>query len=67
LTAPDAPVPVVIVASERIDDSPDWRMLAPGELVHVTADLSFNSMIALDEAPARYVAPAEADPNVDTF
>lgn len=61
------PTPVVIVASERIDESPDWRMLAPGELVHVAADLSFTSRMVLDRGPASFVLPAEADPNIDTF
>jgi predicted glutamine amidotransferase len=28
--------PTVVVASERLDPDPNWRMLAPGELVHVS-------------------------------
>jgi glutamine amidotransferase len=66
-TAADDPVPVVIVASERIDDSPDWRMLAPGELIEVASDLSYTSRMVLDGPPANYMAPAERDPNIDTF
>lgn len=65
--AGDGPVPVVVVASERIDQSPDWQMLAPGELVHVAPDLSVTSQLVLNAAPAHYVAPTEADPNIDTF
>lgn len=67
LVAGDGPVPVVVVASERIDQSPDWQMLAPGELVHVAPDLSATSQLVLGEAPVQFVAPAEADPNIDTF
>jgi glutamine amidotransferase len=41
----------VVVASERMDEDPGWRMLEPGELVRVTRDLRCAStMIA--EAPA---------------
>jgi predicted glutamine amidotransferase len=31
--------PAVIVASERMDDDPGWRLLEPGELLHVGLDL----------------------------
>jgi glutamine amidotransferase len=29
----------VVIASERMDEHPDWRLLDDGELVHVTPDL----------------------------
>ncbi|MEU5096240.1 class II glutamine amidotransferase [Streptomyces sp. NPDC020996] len=29
--------PSVVVASERMDDNPDWRLMEPGELLHVGA------------------------------
>ena len=32
-------LPSVVFASERMDDNPAWRLLEPGELVHVDADL----------------------------
>lgn len=35
--------PLVIVASERLDDDPGWRELAVGELIRVGPDLSVHS------------------------
>lgn len=43
--------PTVIVASEPLDDSPDWRLLGPGELVHVSSDLGVASNIVVDTPP----------------
>lgn len=38
--SPDlAESPSVLVASERMDDDPGWRLLDPGELIHVGRDL----------------------------
>lgn len=37
----------VIVASERMDDDPAWRLLEPGELLHVGADLVTSSSTSL--------------------
>ncbi len=58
---------VVIFASERIDSGDDWRMLEPGELIHVGPDLAFTSRLALDRPPAHLHLLDEPDPNVDTF
>ncbi len=55
----------VIVASERIDGTDDWRMLDPGELVHVGPDLQVTSRIAVGHPPARLHLLDEADPNID--
>jgi predicted glutamine amidotransferase len=40
----------VLFASEPMDDS-DWQLLAPGELVHVDADLQIDRRIALTGPP----------------
>ena len=48
--------PSVVVASEKLDGEDGWRMLAPGELVHVGPDLNVHSTIAVPEPPARPVA-----------
>lgn len=39
--------PAVVVASERMDDDPGWRLLAPGELLHVGVDLRASSSTPL--------------------
>jgi predicted glutamine amidotransferase len=33
VSGPGTPVPAYVVASEPMDDDPDWRLLAPGELL----------------------------------
>ncbi len=43
----------VVLASEPLDDDPGWRPLAPGELVHVDAELHLTSMQPLTSPPAR--------------
>lgn len=63
----DHPTDVVIVASERIDGSDDWRMLDPGELLHVGADLQVQSQIAVDHPPAHLHLLDEPDPNTDNI
>jgi len=52
----------VLIASERMDEDPGWRMLEPGELVHVDRELGVSSTIAVPEAPAHLVSLAELEP-----
>ena len=47
----------VVIASEELDGESGWRMLAPGELVHVRPDLSVHSQHR-DPAAARAPGPA---------
>jgi glutamine amidotransferase len=61
----DHPTDVVLVASERIDDSADWRMLDPGEMLHVGPDLQVSSTVAVDHPPAHLHLLDEPDPNID--
>jgi glutamine amidotransferase len=49
--AEDAGVPAIVVASERMDDDPDWRPLAPGELL-IADGPQAQSLYPFDE-PAR--------------
>ena len=56
----------VVVASERLDGESGWRMLAPGELVHVGPGLSVRSEVVLAEPPARLVPIGPDNPNIDT-
>ena len=65
--APDlADVASVVVASEALDGESGWRMLAPGELVHVRPDLSVESFVAVPEPPAHLVPLPADNPNIDT-
>ncbi|WP_405583023.1 class II glutamine amidotransferase [Streptomyces sp. NBC_01190] len=57
-----AAVPAVVVASERLDDNPDWRLMAPGELLHVGPDLAVTSQILLDAAPRHPMSLADLRP-----
>ncbi|MGA5097440.1 class II glutamine amidotransferase [Streptomyces lavendulocolor] len=54
--------PAVVVASERMDDNPHWRLMEPGELLHVAADLSVSSRIAVPDRPARELGLADLRP-----
>jgi predicted glutamine amidotransferase len=47
-----AEAPAVVFATEPMDDDPGWRMLDPGELVHVDAELNLDSRIAIEAAPS---------------
>jgi predicted glutamine amidotransferase len=58
--------PSVVVASEELDGESGWRMLAPGELVHVRPDLTVRSEVVLPEPPARLVPIGGENPNIDT-
>lgn len=43
--------PSVVFASEPMDDDPRWRLLAPGELVHVDAGLQIKCDVVLPDPP----------------
>lgn len=45
--------PVVVVASEPMDEDPGWEAIRPGELVHVGADLRVSRELILPDPPAR--------------
>ncbi len=56
----------VVIASEELDGESGWRMLAPGELVHVRPDLSVHSRIVIPQPPAHLVPLPAGNPNIDT-
>ncbi|NQU37383.1 MAG: class II glutamine amidotransferase [Actinobacteria bacterium] len=60
------PVDTVLVASERIDEHDGWRLLDPGELLHVDQNLQVTSSIAVTHPPNDLQLPTEADPNEDS-
>lgn len=51
--------PAVVIASERTDDDPGWRALAPGELLHVTGRLQLRSSIVVDSPPGHQLSLAD--------
>ena len=52
---------VVVVASERMDEDPRWRPLAPGELLHVDAKLRPTRACVLPEPPRHPLALSQLD------
>lgn len=57
-----ATAPATAVASERMDEDPQWRSLSPGELLHVSAGQHLTSHTALDRAPAHPLTLADLHP-----
>lgn len=58
--------PCVVVASEALDGEDGWRMLVPGELVHVGPGLAVESAVVIAEPPARPVPLPPGNPNIDS-
>jgi predicted glutamine amidotransferase len=54
--------PLVVLASERMDADPGWRMLGSGELLHVSDSLSTDTRLVLAEAPARPLSLEDLNP-----
>jgi glutamine amidotransferase len=46
----------VVIASERMDEDPGWRLLAPGELLHVDGDLNVFATTPFDRPPAHQLS-----------
>jgi glutamine amidotransferase len=61
-----ADAPSVIIASEELDGEGGWRMLVPGELIHVGPDLTVHSQTVLPDPPARLIPLPAGNPNIDT-
>ena len=45
-------LPATIIASQPMDTNPLWRLLEPGELIHVDPELRVSSTIAVPDPPA---------------
>ena len=52
----------VIIATERMDDDPGWRLLDPGELLHVRSTLEISSTAPFPAEPAHLLRVADLDP-----
>ncbi len=57
-----AETPAVVIASERMDDNPHWRLLAPGELLHVAPGPHVTTRIALPDPPTHRLTLADLRP-----
>jgi predicted glutamine amidotransferase len=62
-------LPATVIASQRMDSNPTWRMLDSGELIHVDSQLRVTSTIAVPHPPtkmmeltAREAATQEEEP-----
>ena len=54
--------PCVVVASEVMDGDPAWRLLQPGELLHVGPDLGVSVTRALERPPVHQLTLADLEP-----
>jgi predicted glutamine amidotransferase len=57
-----ATAPCVVVASEPMDEDPNWRLIEPGELLHVAPDQQITSRVAVDRAPAHQLTLTDLHP-----
>lgn len=53
---------LVVLASERMDNDPGWRLLEPGRLVHIDKDLRVSTHTILPNAPAHPLTIDELNP-----
>ena len=60
-SGPLATHPAVVVATERMDDDPGWRLLEAGELLHVDGGLQVSRTRALTAEPAHRLTLADLD------
>jgi glutamine amidotransferase len=58
-----AACPLVVLASERMDSDPGWRLLGSGELVHIDAELNVSSQTILRGAPAHPLTIEDLSPH----
>ncbi|GJO47534.1 hypothetical protein NJB1907E19_42950 [Mycobacterium marinum] len=56
--------PSVVFASQPMDDDSRWRLLDPGELVHVDAELQITRSLALPDPPRYRLQRADLRPDV---
>lgn len=54
--------PLAVIASERMDRDPGWRLMGSGELLHVSETLEVSSTQILAEPPARPLTLEDLDP-----
>jgi predicted glutamine amidotransferase len=57
--------PSMVFATKPMDDDPRWRLLEPGELVHVDAALQITRSLALPDPPRHQLRRADLRPEVE--
>jgi glutamine amidotransferase len=62
-----AEAPAVVVASQRMNNNPGWRLMRCGELLHVDEKLDVTSTIVMDEPPVQLLTPAGPRPSIRCF
>lgn len=55
--------PSVVFATESMDDAASWRLLEPGELVHVDAGLGISRDLVLPDPPRHLLRSEELSPD----
>jgi glutamine amidotransferase len=53
----------VLIATEPMDQNPDWRPMTPGELVHVGPDLAVTASFPFPASPAHPLTLADLEPS----
>ena len=53
--------PAVLVATEKMDDDPNWRLLDSGELLHVDSNLQAERLFPLPDHPQHLITLADLD------
>jgi glutamine amidotransferase len=61
-----AALPSVVIASERMDDDPAWRLLEPGELLHVGPDLRADRSTPFPPEPRHLLRLSDLEPAAAT-
>ena len=56
-------VPALLVATERMDENPNWRLLDAGEVLHVDRNLAVQRSFPLPEHPQHLLTLADLDPH----
>src|SRR5579884_1256930 len=52
-------LPSTVIASQPMDTNPMWRLLEPGELIHIDPELRVSSTIAVPDPPAEMLVLSE--------
>ncbi|KPN21521.1 class II glutamine amidotransferase [Arthrobacter sp. Edens01] len=55
--------PAVMVATERMDENPNWRMMDAGEILRVDKDLNTERFFPLPQHPQHLLTLADLDPH----